>query len=75
MSVEKGKSGTPRGRIIALVIAATGLAYIGVQAFGSIYGWSNRTMAFFDLVALALFAWALIETFLIWRRRQSDKES
>lgn len=57
------------------MIAATGLAYIGVQAFGSIYGWSNRTMAFFDLVALALFAWALIETFLIWRRRQSDKES
>ncbi len=75
MSNDSNKSGPPRGRIIALMIAATGIVYVVVQVFGSIYGWSNRAMAFFDLAALAMFGWALVEVFLIWRNRQDDKES
>ena len=64
----------PRGRMIALIIAATGVMYVGLQLLGAQLGWSNRTMALFDLTALAIFGWALVSAFLIWRKRQKDGE-
>ena len=60
----------PKSRVIALVLAGTGLGYILVQFLGMSLGWSQRTLGFFDLVALALFGWALVNAFMLWRSRQ-----
>ncbi|ATI41693.1 hypothetical protein CBW24_06565 [Pacificitalea manganoxidans] len=57
-----------RGRLVAIVIAVTGLLWIGANALGVSLGWSHSTMAFFDLAALAGFLWAMIVTYQIWRK-------
>lgn len=64
--------GNRQGQRLALLIAGTALVYIGVQIAGASFGWSTRTMGFFDLAALAVFGWALVSAFLIWRKRQDD---
>ena len=63
-----------RGRAIALLIAGTGLAWLAVLALGDTLGWSQRTLAFFDLAALAGFAMALWLLFGLWRARRNNKE-
>ncbi|MEM7470835.1 MAG: DUF5337 family protein [Pseudomonadota bacterium] len=58
------------GKRLALLIAGTGIAYIGVQIIGVSLGWSARVMGFFDLATLAVFGWALVSAIMIWRSRQ-----
>lgn len=62
-----------QGRFAALVIALTGLFWVGATWAGSHWDWPNRTRALLDLLALAGFAFALIVTFRIWRMRQKDE--
>lgn len=62
-----------RGRVIALVICITALTWIAALALGNSLGWSQRTLAFFDLAALAGFAMALWLLFGLWRARQDNK--
>ena len=61
-----------QGRRVALILAGTGLYWIGITWLGSEYGWTNRTRGLFDLIALAGFGWCLWMIFGIWRKRQSD---
>lgn len=63
-----------QGRIIALVIAGTGLAWMGASALGMALDWSQRTRAFFDLAALAGFGTAIWMIYGLWRARQKDKD-
>ncbi|PTX05400.1 DUF5337 domain-containing protein [Pararhodobacter aggregans] len=63
-----------RGRVISLVIAGTGLVWLAALALGDTLGWSQRTLAFFDLAALAGFTMALWLLFGLWRARQNNKE-
>ncbi|GAB4263519.1 MAG: hypothetical protein Kow0013_09970 [Pararhodobacter sp.] len=63
-----------RGRVIALVIAIVGLTWLGLLALGDTLGWSQRTLAFFDLAALAGFAYALWLLFGLWRAGQQNKD-
>ncbi|MCR8546264.1 DUF5337 domain-containing protein [Salipiger sp. P9] len=65
---------TRQGRIIALVIAGTGLAWIAATVAGETLGWSQRTRAFFDLAALAGFGTAIWMIYGLWRARQKDKD-
>jgi len=58
------------GRRLALVIAGTGIAWVLANMLGAHFGWSNRTRALFDLIALAGFAWAVFVAIGIWRSRQ-----
>ncbi|MFZ7090476.1 DUF5337 family protein [Primorskyibacter sp. 2E233] len=58
------------GRKIALVIAGTGVAWIIVNALGAAMGWTSRTLALFDLAALAAFGWAIWMIYGLWRARQ-----
>ena len=58
------------GQRLAIVIAGTGLAWVLANLLGAHYGWSNRTRALLDLIALAGFAWAVIVSIGIWRARQ-----
>ena len=62
-----------KGRITALVIAGTAVFWILVTLIGAQYGWSNRTRALFDLVALAGFVLAIAMIYQIWRARQNQR--
>ncbi|WP_323036512.1 DUF5337 domain-containing protein [Pararhodobacter sp.] len=62
-----------RGRIVAVMIAGIGLGWIGVLALGDALGWSQRTLAFFDLAALAGFGMALWLVYGIWRSRRNSE--
>ena len=63
-----------QGRVIALIIAGTGLFWIAATALGAALDWSQRTRALFDLISLAGFGWGLIMTFSLWRQRQKNKD-
>lgn len=60
------------GQRVALTLAAVGVVYVLVTLIGREYGWSNRTMALFDLAALGGFSFALWQTFQLWRARRND---
>ncbi|MGR3564001.1 MAG: DUF5337 domain-containing protein [Heliomarina sp.] len=72
MSTET-RSTTKTGQRLALLIAGIGLLWICANFAGSILGWSNRTQALFDLMALAGFGFALWQTYNLWRTRRNDK--
>ena len=55
---------------MALVIAGTGLLWVLANLLGAEYGWSNRTRALFDLLALAGFGAALWIAIGLWRARK-----
>ncbi|WP_413870473.1 DUF5337 domain-containing protein [Albidovulum sp.] len=57
-------------RLVAVVIAATALLWLGAQWLGGRAGWDTRYVFLFDLAALAAFIWALAATWRIWRRGQ-----
>ena len=63
-----------RGRRIGLLIAGTGVAWLLITAFGASAGWSHRTLAFFDLVAIAGFALAVWMIYGLWRDGRKDKD-
>ncbi len=62
-----------KGRMVALVIAGTGVFWILAILIGDWLDLSQRTRALFDLVALAGFLFALVMIFNIWRARQASK--
>ena len=57
-------------RMVAVVIAATMLLWLGAQWLGGKGGWDARYVFLFDLAALAAFFWALVVIWRIWRRGQ-----
>lgn len=63
-----------RGRVIALVIAGTGLGWMAAFALGVALDLSQRLRALFDLAALGGFVWALWMLYGLWRDRQKDKD-
>ncbi len=75
MSADNQQGQAQRGRLIAKILAGTGVAYILVQFLAAEYDWPHRIMALFDLATLAVFGWALWMTWTLWRDRQTDKES
>ena len=58
-------------RLVAIVIAATMVLWLLVQALGREYGWAAEWAFLADLAALAGFVWSLIVTWRIWRRRNA----
>ncbi len=69
---ERDRQLARKGRQVALLLAAVGLYWIGITWLGGKLGWTNRSRAFFDLIALAGFGWALWAIFQIWRARRED---
>lgn len=59
------------GRIVAIVIAVTGILWVGLNWAGGVMGWDGSYAILFDLAALAAFFWALVATWRIWRRQSS----
>lgn len=60
------------GRMAAIVIAVTGLFWIGATWAGGHFGWTNRTRALMDLIALAGFVFAMITLARVLRARKKD---
>ena len=73
MGRETDHSTTKQGRTVGLVIAGAMCIWIAAQWIGPELGLSGRYAILIDLLALAAFFWALVVTFQIWRKRQSDK--
>jgi Family of unknown function (DUF5337) len=67
---EQGPSEAAQGRMIALVVAAAGIGWIGVQWLGGQMGWPPKYILLVDLTAAAAFLWAMVAALRIWRRRQ-----
>ena len=61
-----------QARLVAIVIAATMVLWMGGQFLGGSLGWAPRFVFLFDLAALAAFVWALVVTYRIWRARRSN---
>lgn len=57
-------------RLVAVVLAATMILWLGAQWLGGRQGWEPRYAFLFDFAALAAFIWALVATWRIWRRQQ-----
>lgn len=62
------------GRRLALVSVVAAFAFIGIEALGAIYGWSNQTMGLLELGIAAVFLWVFIQAYRMWRARQSDRD-
>ena len=62
-----------RGRSIALLIGGIAVGWVLVQAFGEYFGIAHRTLALFDLAALAAFVFAFWKIYGLWRLTRSEK--
>ncbi|WP_323716874.1 DUF5337 domain-containing protein [Paracoccus aminovorans] len=58
-------------RLVAVVIAATMVAWLGVQWLGGRQGWPAKYAFLADLMAMGALIWSLMVTFRIWRRRKA----
>lgn len=77
MTQDRGRG--RQGRVIALVIAATGLGWIGVQVAGAALGLSQNVLVLFDMLAAVGFVVALWMSYGLWRyqgerREKTDKD-
>lgn len=57
-------------RVVALVIAGATVLWLVLGEIGREYGWPPRLALLFDLAAIAAYAWALINAWVLWRKRQ-----
>lgn len=73
MTRERDTELARKGRMAAIVIAATAVLWILATLLGGQLGLTQRVRALFDLMALAGFVWAIWMIFQIWRLRQSDR--
>lgn len=63
-----------RGRLIALVIASTGILWVGGLAVGDMLAFDQRMLALIDMAALGGFAMAMWLLFGLWRARRINKD-
>ena len=61
-----------QARLVAIVLAATMLLWMGAQWVGGQMGWEARYVFLFDFAALGAFLWALIVTYRVWRARRNN---
>ncbi|MEM6824176.1 MAG: DUF5337 family protein [Pseudomonadota bacterium] len=58
-----------QGRIAAIVVAVSMVLWLGAQWVGGQIGLAARYAFLFDFAAMAAFAWGLIVSWQIWRKR------
>ncbi len=61
-----------QARMVALVLVATVVLWMGASFLGGKLGWETRYAFLFDLAALAAFFWTMVVTYRIWRKRRSN---
>jgi len=63
-----------QARLAAIVIAVTGVVWLGAVSFGGQLGLPPRFVFLFDFAALAAFFFALVILFRVWRSRRTQGE-
>ncbi|MGB5871046.1 MAG: DUF5337 family protein [Albidovulum sp.] len=58
------------GRMVALVIAATMILWLGAQWLGGRIGLDPSFVFLFDLAALAALFWSLVVIWRLWQRQK-----
>ena len=61
-------------RLVAVVIAATMVLWLGVQWIGGQMGWPGKYVFLADLAAIGAMIWSLLVTWRIWRRRNASSQ-
>lgn len=74
-SPEQDKLLARKGRMVALVIAATMLLWLGANALGPMLGLPGRYALLFDFAAMAALLWAMVVIYQMWRARQGGPNS
>jgi hypothetical protein len=69
---QKDKAFARQARIVAIVIAATGVIWMVANAIGPEIGLDPSYAILFDLAALAAFFWALVVAWRLWRVRNAQ---
>jgi hypothetical protein len=59
-----------QGRLIALVVVATMIGWMGFQWIGGRMGWPPKYILLGDLSAAAAFIWAMVAAYRLWRRQR-----
>lgn len=62
-----------KARLVAVVIAVTMVLWMGAQWFGGQIGMQTKYAFLFDLATMAVFIWAMINTYQIWRMRRDSR--
>ena len=62
-----------QARTVSIVIAGTMVLWMLAQWIGGSLGLPDRYVFLFDMFALAGFAWAMIVTWQIWRKRRDNE--
>ena len=57
-------------RLIGAVIAAATVLWLILGEIGRQYGWEGRYALLIDLAAIAAYVWALINAWMLWRKRR-----
>jgi apolipoprotein N-acyltransferase len=73
MGTEPDKARMAQGRLAGLVIAVSGLVWIGAEWAGAHWGWPMRIRALIELAVLGGFVFGLVVTFRIWRAGRKDE--
>lgn len=72
-ATDQDKAQARQARLVAVVIVATMVLWIGGQWLGGRIGLPARYVFLFDFAALAGFFWALVVTYQIWRKRRDNQ--
>jgi len=72
MNPEQDAQLARKSRMVAIVIAATVILWLGAQYLGKLFGLPGRYALLFDLAALAGFFWSLVVIYQVWRARQDN---
>ncbi len=67
---EQDRAMARRARVLAVVIVATALFWLGGQWLGGKLGLEARYVFLLDFAAIAAFIWALVVATAMWRKRR-----
>ena len=56
----------------ALVIAIATVVWLLLGEVGRQYGWDGRFALLIDLAAMAAYVWALVNAWMLWRKRRDN---
>jgi len=59
-------------RTTALVIAIATVVWLLLGEVGRQYGWDGRFALLIDLAAMAAYVWALVNAWMLWRKRRDN---
>ena len=72
---EQDRRDAIEARIVAVVIVAAMVLWLGGLWLGGHFGWEARYAFLIDFAAIAAFVWSMVVMWRIWRRQASRSRS